>query len=66
VREAYEWLSLRLEKPLPLPVAPAPERKRGESNKRVSNEKLRGLGWEPRYPTFEVAMAQSILPSFGF
>jgi nucleoside-diphosphate-sugar epimerase len=65
-REAYEWLSLRLEKPLPLPAAPAQERKRGESNKRVSNNKLRGLGWEPRYPTFEVAMAQSILPSFGF
>lgn len=27
-------------------------RKRGQSNKRVSNEKLRLLGWEPRFPSF--------------
>jgi hypothetical protein len=40
--------------------------KRGQSNKRVSNRKLRALGWEPRYPTFEVAMSENILPSFGF
>ena len=65
-RKAYEWLRTRLERPLPLPALHAPERKRGESNKRVSNKKLRALGWEPRYPTFEAAMAQSILPSFGF
>jgi hypothetical protein len=32
----------------------------------VSNRKLRALGWEPRYPTFEVAMSDSILPSFDF
>ena len=64
-REAYEWLSLRLKKPLP-PEAKQPERrKRGEGNKRVSNKKLRALGWEPRYPTFRIAMSKSILPSFG-
>jgi hypothetical protein len=40
-------------------------RKRGGSNKRVSNAKLRNLGWEPRYPTFAEAMERSILPSFG-
>jgi nucleoside-diphosphate-sugar epimerase len=27
-------------------------RKRGNSSKRVSNEKLRGLGWEPQYDDF--------------
>ena len=27
-------------------------RKRGDSNKRVSNKRLRALGWAPRYPTF--------------
>jgi hypothetical protein len=32
----------------------------------VSNRKMRGLGWEPRYPTFESAMSKNILPSFGF
>jgi nucleoside-diphosphate-sugar epimerase len=64
--DAYEWLSRRLRKPLtPSAEAPGPPR-RGRSNKRVSNAKLRALGWDPRYPTFEVAMTESILPSFGF
>ena len=38
-------------------------RKRGDSNKRVSNKKLRALGWIPRYPTFAEAMHESVLPS---
>ena len=63
--EAYEWLAARLGKPLPSAGSAAP-RKRGRSNKQVSNAKLRALGWEPRYPTFEAAMTKSILPSFGF
>lgn len=66
VNEAYEWLSLRLKKPPPSMAEQAGRRRRGESNKRVSNQKLRALGWEPRYPTFQVAMTNSILPSFGF
>ncbi|MEY2564247.1 MAG: hypothetical protein QOH88_2440 [Verrucomicrobiota bacterium] len=64
LREVYEWLSAHLGRPLP-PTAKAPAvRKRGDSNKRVSNEKLRALGWEPRYPTFHIAMSESVLPSF--
>lgn len=66
VSEAYEWLSTRLGKPLPSPGRPAVSRRRGQSNKQVSNAKLRALGWEPRYPNFEAAMTKSILPSFGF
>jgi nucleoside-diphosphate-sugar epimerase len=62
---AYEWLSARLKRPLVSDAADAPQRKRGESNKQVSNRKLRALGWAPRYPTFESAMTESILPSFG-
>ena len=27
--------------------------------------KLRDRGWNPRYPSFDAAMEQSILPSFG-
>jgi nucleoside-diphosphate-sugar epimerase len=66
-REAYEWLSLRLGKPLPPVAAKRSEaRKRGTTNKRVANKKLRALGWAPQYPTFETAMEKSILPSFGF
>jgi nucleoside-diphosphate-sugar epimerase len=63
---AYEWLSARLKRPLVSDAADAPQRKRGESNKQVSNRKLRALGWVPRYPDFESAMTESILPSFGF
>jgi nucleoside-diphosphate-sugar epimerase len=65
-REIYEWLSSHLHRPLPRMGKAASSRKRGESNKRVSNRKLRALGWEPRYPNFAAAMSESILPSFGF
>ncbi len=60
--QCYEWLASTLQRPLP-PTGSAPaERKRGNSNKRVSSEKLQNIGWRPRYPTFEAAMLQSILP----
>ena len=65
-RAACEWLSARLKEPAMKPAESARPRTRGESHKHVSNQKLRALGWEPRYPTFEAAMAESILPSFGF
>ncbi len=63
-RACYEWLASISHRPVP-PVGsmPAP-RRRGNSNKRVSSEKLKGLGWKCRYPTFEEAMRESILPDF--
>jgi nucleoside-diphosphate-sugar epimerase len=64
--DAQLWLSSRLEKSVSETSGDARPSKRGQSSKRVSNHKLRALGWEPRYPTFEVAMSESILPSFGF
>ena len=61
----YHWLAQRLSRPLP-PVAKSERpHKRGDSNKRVSNAKLRCSDWMPRYPTFADAMGNSILPSFG-
>jgi len=63
-RDAYEWLSTHLQRPLPAGKVAA-TRKRGEGNKRVSNKKLRALGWEPHYPNFGAAMTESVLPSFG-
>jgi nucleoside-diphosphate-sugar epimerase len=63
--QAYEWLAPRLRKPIPVAGGNALS-KRGESHKQVSNQKLRALGWTPRYPTFEAAMSESILVSFGF
>ena len=51
-REVYEWLARRFGRLLP-PEGPIdPHRKRGWTNKRVSNAKLRALGWAPRYPSF--------------
>jgi nucleoside-diphosphate-sugar epimerase len=61
--ECYQWLAVQLDRPLPPFGSTAPERKRGDTNKRVSNAKLRGLGWNLRYPTFQAAMKNSILPS---
>jgi nucleoside-diphosphate-sugar epimerase len=63
-RDAYQWLSANLHRSLPTGKV-ATRRKRGDSNKRVSNRKLRALGWEPHYPNFGVAMTESVLPSFG-
>lgn len=63
--ECYRWLAQRLNRPLPPIGRSMQERKRGDSNKRVSNAKLRALGWTPRYRTFADAMEESVLPSFG-
>jgi nucleoside-diphosphate-sugar epimerase len=59
--ECYRWLAGKLGYSIP-PVAASPvPRKRGVSNKRVSNAKLRGLGWSPLYPTFADGMERSVL-----
>jgi nucleoside-diphosphate-sugar epimerase len=63
--ECYRWLAQRLNRPLPPTGRSTQEHKRGDSNKHVSNAKLRALGWTPRYPTFPEAMDKSILPSFA-
>ena len=62
--ECYRWLAAKLSRPLPAHGTSTSKRKRGESNKRVSNAKLRGLGWAPQYPTFADGMEKSVLPSF--
>jgi nucleoside-diphosphate-sugar epimerase len=51
-RDWYVWVCEQLKKPLP-PYGPRDlTRKRGWTNKRVSNRKLRSLGWKPCFPTF--------------
>jgi len=63
--ECYGWLAQRLNRSLP-PIRKSEQpRKRGDTNKRVSNAKLHQLDWTPNYPTFRDAMEKSILPSFA-
>jgi nucleoside-diphosphate-sugar epimerase len=52
----YELLAARLGRPLP-PRGPVDTtRKRGVTDKRVSNAKLRSLGWSLSYPSFQAAL----------
>jgi nucleoside-diphosphate-sugar epimerase len=55
-REIYTWLAGRFQRPVP-PSGPInPNRKRGVTNKRVDNSKLRALGWAPAYSSFRDAV----------
>jgi nucleoside-diphosphate-sugar epimerase len=61
--EYYRWLAAKLDRPVP-PVGVAQMiRKRGNSNKRVANGKLRNAGWNPAYPTFHEGMEESVFPA---
>jgi nucleoside-diphosphate-sugar epimerase len=62
--DCYRWLADRLNRPLPPTAKLTTQRKRGDSNKRVSNSKLRDLDWAPLYPTFAEGMEKSVFPSF--
>jgi nucleoside-diphosphate-sugar epimerase len=61
--ECYRWLAERLSRPVPPLGKSTSSSKRGATNKRVSNAKLRGIGWRPQYPSFAEAMEKSVLPS---
>lgn len=63
--ECYRWLAARMNRPLPPVGRPPSKRKRGKSNKRVSNAKLRMFGWQPRFPNFASGMEESVLRSFN-
>jgi nucleoside-diphosphate-sugar epimerase len=53
----FRYVCAQLDKPIP-PFGPRDlSRKRGWTSKRVSNRKLRSLGWDPLYPTFREGLA---------
>ena len=56
-----DWASGELGRPLPPHATGAEDttRKRGLTDKRVSNAKLRALGWEPRFPSFREGYAEA-------
>jgi nucleoside-diphosphate-sugar epimerase len=60
--DCYRWLAERLNRPLPPIRALTEQPKRGGTNKRVSNAKLRSLRWTLQYPTLADGMEKSILP----
>jgi nucleoside-diphosphate-sugar epimerase len=62
--DCYQWLAGRFGRPMPPHSAISEKRKRGATNKRVSNAKLRATGWEPKYPRFQDGIEQSVLPVF--
>lgn len=62
--ECYRWLATKFNRPFPPSGRLISKRKRGESNKRVSNAKLRATGWAPTYPAFVDGMERSVLPNF--
>ena len=58
--EIYDWLAKKFKLPRP-PFGPVDEgRKRGVTNKCVSNAKLRGLGWRPKYDSFLDAVEDDV------
>jgi nucleoside-diphosphate-sugar epimerase len=60
----FQWLAQALDKPLPPsePENPAENRKRGETNKRVLNRKLKmELGYQFKYPNFRKGYSAELL-----
>jgi len=57
-RDCYESLAALFGLPVPPTAPPDLERKRGWTNKRVSNAALRATGWSPVYPGFVEAVRE--------
>ena len=55
-REVYTHLCGKFHREMPPESAPDEHRKRGWSHKRVSNARLRGTGWEPKFPDYFSAL----------
>jgi len=59
-REIYGWIAGFLNRALP-PEGPADlNRKRGWTSKRISNQRLRSVGWMPVYPSYKAALPELI------
>ncbi len=54
--EVYSWLADHFHRPLPSAGPRDLDRKRGWTNKRVSNARLCGTGWRPAFPSYRDAI----------
>jgi nucleoside-diphosphate-sugar epimerase len=54
--DLYGWIAGFLNKPLPPEGPRDPDRKRGWTSKRVSDAKLRSIGWTPRFASYRDAL----------
>lgn len=57
-RECGAFLAEHFDKPLPPSGSRGGNSKRGWTSKRVSNARLRALGWRPKYPSFRDAILE--------
>jgi nucleoside-diphosphate-sugar epimerase len=61
-RDYYAWCSKFLSQPMPPHSRVERSGKRGVTNKRVINAKLRALGWKPVYPSFREGLTADHSP----
>ena len=59
-REVYQWIADSLGGELPGPAQGEVVRRRGASNKRVANAKLKATGWSPAFPSYREALPELI------
>jgi nucleoside-diphosphate-sugar epimerase/phosphoglycolate phosphatase-like HAD superfamily hydrolase len=59
-RAVYEEMSKHFGPAEPPTMKADPNKKRGWTNKRVTNAKLRGTGWEPRYSSYPEALQNDV------
>jgi nucleoside-diphosphate-sugar epimerase len=58
--EVLRWLAIQLHRQLPI-SSQLPISERGPTHKRVSNARLRALGWKLRYPNYREGFLNSVL-----
>lgn len=59
-REVYQWIADFLGGNLPGQAQGEVVRRRGASNKRISNNKLKAIGWSPAYSSYRDALAELV------
>ncbi|MFI0348437.1 MAG: NAD-dependent epimerase/dehydratase family protein [Chthoniobacterales bacterium] len=61
--DVYQWIADYFGKPMPLSGPADLHRKRAWTSKKISNEKLRALGWKPDFPSYREALYSGKLES---